>query len=331
MKEIDNGQIERYSETSGTLAGHREKGFIRCSGELFGDLIYELRNNPNSSYVTYMNDVIRDGYNPKYLSVLRISSTIGELSVRETLCGKILNFFEAPVTFDKFVTIDGKDYMLSVDFIGKDEEFETLIDLMIEQNNYNSADLADFDKVCLAKNVFRFDFLCDQSIDMIRTALKSVRENLGDCYNFEEMENEFIENYIYSYLIRRHLFADSDFFFNNVGVLVNKENKTFRMAPNFDLELSSMFMLNEKYLIDDISFVIQKYPHIASKFYEKLKYLTIPTENIFGERKSKFEELIEESVEGDNALKDKLTTKLKGNVLKAKEVAGDILSKNCMF
>ena len=38
------------------------------------------------------------------------------------------------------------------------------------------------------------------------------------------MENDFIENYIYSYLIRKHLFADSDFFFNNIGVLVNKEN-----------------------------------------------------------------------------------------------------------
>ena len=52
------------------IEGCHSKEFVRMAGDYFQDLYEELRNNPNSSYRTYMNDVIRSGYDPKHLSVL---------------------------------------------------------------------------------------------------------------------------------------------------------------------------------------------------------------------------------------------------------------------
>lgn len=330
VKKIDKSQIEKYSTVYGNLDGHREKEFVRCTGDVFGDLFYELRNNINSSYVTYCNDVIKEGYNPQYLSVLKKSANMRETEIREILCGKILNYFELPVVYDTFVKIDDEDYMLSVDFISSGEEFTTLIDCIVERN-YKNYEINDLDKVCLAKNIFRIDYLSDELIDMINLALESVREQLVDCDNFDELKSEFIENYIYSYMVRKYLFADSDYCFSNIGILINKENNSFKMAPNFDLESATMLTINDDYLRKDFDFVVQYFPNIAIKFYNKLKYLLIPTESVYDDGKSKFEQLVDESVDGDNIIKECLMANLRSNITRAKVIAGEELGMRCMF
>jgi hypothetical protein len=92
-----------------------------------------------------------------------------------------------------------------------------------------------------------------------------------------------------------------------------------------------MLITNEEYLTNDIRYVIRNYPNVAARFYEKLKYLIIPTEQIFGERKSKFDELVESSVNCDQYLKDLISTKLKSNIFKTKEIVGNELGKSCIF
>lgn len=311
--------------------GHRKKEMIVCPGELFGELIYEIRSNRDCGYTTYLNDAIKGGLKPSYVLALKKGDNIDEMAIREVFCSKVLNYFSSPVAYNKVVNMNNEQLLVSVNFVGDDERFMTLLDGVVESQNYNVQDLTEFDKVSLAKNIFTFDFLCDSAIEMIGSGLNGVKKQLGECENFDKLKNDFIEDYIYSYLIRKYLFYDSDFYFQNVGIIMNDKDKTFRMSPNFDFELSSMLITNEKYLANDIKYVIQHYPHIATKFYEKLKYLIIPTENFFGPNKSKFEEMIDESVYGDNRLKEILMTKIKGNILRTKEIVGDELGKSCIF
>ena len=51
------------------LTGLRKKHFARCSTKLFNELINELQNNKDCGYVTHINNVVKDGYVPKYISV----------------------------------------------------------------------------------------------------------------------------------------------------------------------------------------------------------------------------------------------------------------------
>ena len=325
---VDN--IDNFKVTK-KLEGHRQKEMVVCPIELFGDLIYEVRNNAECGYDTYLNDVIKGGNAPKYIVAVKKGAEVDETVVREVLCSKIMNYFSSPVAFNKVAEINGEESLISVNFVGEGEEFITLLDGILIEQGYDGNNMTQYDKVSLAKNIFTFDYLCDSAIDMISRGLEGVRKGLGDCEDFEIMKNNFIENYIYSYLIRKYVFYDCDFYFHNVGILTNKEEGTFRMSPNFDFEFSSNLITNDKYLINDIRYVIQHYPNVAIRFYEKLKYLIIPTEQFFGEKKSKFDEMIESSVNGNNEMRDNLSTRLRGNIIRSKEIVGNELGKCCLF
>lgn len=324
------GYVDNLKSTE-KLEGHREKELVVCPVELFSELICEVRYNNECGYDTYLNSSIRSGEWPKFIIAVKKGTVIDEMVVREILCSKIMNYFSCPVAYNQAIEMKGEESLVSVNFIGEGEDFMTLLDGVLKEQRYSDDKLTQFDKVSLAKNIFAFDYLCDEAIYMIGSGLDGVRKELGDVENFDQMKNRFIEDYLYSYLIRKYLFYDSDFYFHNVGVLINKENGTFRMSPNFDFELSSMLITNERYLTYDIRYVIKNYPNVATRFYEKLKYLIIPTEQLFGGRKSIFDEMVDGSVNDAQYLKDTISSKLKGNIFRTKEIVGNELGKSCMF
>ena len=75
VKEVDINKVEEYHDTShsakDSLVGIRDKKFVRFESDVFQELIDEIINNPNCHYVTYVNDLIKSGYIPKHVSVLK--------------------------------------------------------------------------------------------------------------------------------------------------------------------------------------------------------------------------------------------------------------------
>ena len=74
IKKVTEKEVEEYAPTEEDdyepINGERTKRFVRFSSDLFQDLIDELKNNPDCCYCTYVNDLIRGGYTPEYISVL---------------------------------------------------------------------------------------------------------------------------------------------------------------------------------------------------------------------------------------------------------------------
>ena len=74
IKNVSLDEIDEYSQQKSAydneLSGQRQKRFIRLSSDVFGELIDELKNNPNCAYKTYINDLVKEGYVPKAVSVI---------------------------------------------------------------------------------------------------------------------------------------------------------------------------------------------------------------------------------------------------------------------
>lgn len=261
---VNKNQIEEYDSIKpftdeDYLTGSRYKFFVRCSSKLFKDLIKELRDNPNCSYETYMNDLIKSGYTPKFISMLKKEeNTImmgydkdGIEHFRDVCASRILNFFECPTTYEKLLNIDGENYCCSVDFSRRGEDF------------YSFARLVGLGEDNLVENI---------------AYLKVMLDNLtweNKIRNFCEMRDKLFEDYAYSFLIRRYVLADSDSWFNNFGIIINTKNKTFRMAPNYDFEycFDNVDTTNKDYLHKmlnkDLNLLQQSYPNVYKKFITK--------------------------------------------------------------
>ena len=269
---LKNGQMQEYNEIIGEeLLGHRRKKFVRCDSDVFSHFLNEIRTNSNCSYDTYINDLVKEGYTPKYLSTLikRTEERRPEI-VRELFCGRIVNFFELPVTYDTLIEIDSKPHVASLDFIRPGEEF-------MEMGEVIEAYLGvDEDASALDDIYYNFESSNSGLIGLvgtIRDSLDNWEGGVRDFPDYEKMLNDCIENYVYCYLVRAHFLCDTDFYIANYGLLINWEEKTFRPAPNYDLELASFDLLDENQMERDLRFVRDFYPHIAEKFYEKLRAL----------------------------------------------------------
>lgn len=255
---------EKPENEHGFLRGYRSKRFYRFSSRLFSDLINELQNNPNCSYGTYVNDLIKSGYIPDYLSVVAkedkrfreggFSLNIGGL--REVCASRILNYFECPTIYETYLKVEdgnilnnSKNICCSVDFNNYGEDLNLVHGFM---RNY------DFGAGELETVI--------PTIEKIFERWKLEEDHRED---YEDMKNKFIEDYVYSYMIRRFVLKDGDFWLNNVGIIFNKEDKTFRMAPNFDFEYCFDEFdgwYNIKSFLKNLKYIKEHYPKVYTKF-----------------------------------------------------------------
>ena len=85
----------------------------------------------------------------------------------------------------------------------------------------------------------------------------------------------FMEEYIYSYLVRKLVLQDGDYGFHNLGIIHNKKENILYMAPNFDFEYA--FLIDDykenasanRYIIDTFKYVKKYYPKVYEKFSDK--------------------------------------------------------------
>ena len=259
--------------------GSRYKKFRVYPIKYFQELVDEVKNNPYTSYVTYLNDLILSGYSPQYVYGLEKFSYEEQSNISETVSSRIMNYMQSPVTYQMY----GKRYFKGSE---KTQEFpdETFsVSVNFSQDGEIFIELSDIIEPC------KYDkFYIIKIVEAIKEELYKWYESKDgfegtklDNPEYKTIINKYVEDFLYAYLIRRFLLNDSDFSIYNSGIIVNPEKGELRMAPNFDMENSFKTSNN---LIDEadqelMSYVYKRYPHIIQKFENMLRGLSIPDES----------------------------------------------------
>ena len=246
------------------LVGQREKEFFRINPDFLSPYFEELKTNPNSSYITHVKDFIENDYTPSYVSAMiksinedHFTQTLHadkELIYSEILGCQILNFYECDTVYNQAIMVEEREEqrykVLSIDFVSYDEELLTFADL-------------------------NCDFI-GPIVDNVRQIRYELDGSLFDKYSEEEKE-KVLNDYAYSYLIRRHILKDTDFFHTNSGILVGE---TLRHI-NFDYEycLSSDEVRGTS-LKENLSYCRNRFKDAYYKFIEKTRILYEVLNNI---------------------------------------------------
>lgn len=268
-------QVEEYTRESfpfqDSLSGVRRKKFVRCSSDIFSDLITEIQTNPKCAYDTYINDLIKEGYVPNYLSIIKKQTNSlvktydksGLWHLKDVCASRILNYFECPTTFDVYLYFEDNNnlcslYSCSVDFNRQNEDFY----------------------------MFQGFRGLQEYIFALRPALRTIEEILKDFIREIEIEDknpnfdtrqtikQIKEGYVYSWLVRKCLLCDNDYGTHNIGIIHDLENNTIRLSPNYDFEWCFAPKLYDRIKDKDreseLDFVAYQYPDLYDKFCTKL-------------------------------------------------------------
>lgn len=247
-----------YSER---LVGMHEKKFVRFSSDFFGDLIENIRDSENPCYQTYMNDIIKEGYTPKYLSVLMKynDKNTKYIIYNEYLASKICNCMGVPTSYNQLYKKDDKLYLLSVDFLKPDERILDINDLIFEIKGDN-----------MNFNIYddTYDYLSSQIFELSQVIrMNKIRGGGRYAWNFDE--GKYYRDYVNMFLTRCFLLGDMDFFAGNVVNILDNENN-MHLGPAFDCEFTfGKSEIDEKDKVNLI-YAKNKYPTTYEKFCSNL-------------------------------------------------------------
>ena len=258
---VDSGSSDNL------LNGRSNKWCVRVNGKMyFSDLIQEMKRHPNSSYGTcFTKDEFLEGNIPEYFSVILKQPQDKEFRDSEVFASRVLNYFGVPVVYNRAVNKSFGErgvehFLMSVDFLQKNERFIKLCDMM------NYPELKDIKRLSVygTKNV----------VDGIVTSLEKTLSFLNLDVKKQEM-NVLKKDLVYSILVRYVLLADSDFRNGNSGFLYNVKTKSIRSAPNFDMEeifsggfVSSRGIGEDRF--NELEIIFNEYPEVFCDFVTKL-------------------------------------------------------------
>lgn len=239
----DSNLIEREPEFLGTkifdvvdgqsndnkIIGHTNKWCRLADISYIQDYILDVKNNPSSAFQScFTNEEIMNGNIPKHVSVY-IKEMVDDKRVDvEVIACFIMNYFGLPTAYNTNITGikdgDGKNYLMSVDFLRKNEELVLLQDLIENRNDYFDINV---------RMLYDGDFKINLS--MIQKLLKNKLNSEDIAYTKKDID-EFMSYLVSSTLVRAFLMGDADFKNENAGIIIDKGKKTFRPVPNFDYE-----------------------------------------------------------------------------------------------
>jgi len=254
--------IQEYDESDldgeNQLIGHMNKRFVRVDTKALSKFVQELKNNPNCSYVSCANDVIKEGVIPEKISVMlktgkgnfqrrMINNGGSSLEFRESIASKLLNWLGCPTCYN-FVIIEGASaYVASVDFISANEKFYSLED---------------------------FDMRWSYDLKKMFDDLNSIIDNFDFNSDEEKLINkkQVFDDFMYTLLIREALLSDGDYHTGNIGLLYDEKNKSLKFV-NFDMEF--LFLSPNPFyrLRPAMSSIRKNYPDIYNKFLDKTRQL----------------------------------------------------------
>lgn len=238
-------QVAHYDEKiikDNQLEGQHFKEFYRIKGNCFDKLKKELFDNENCSYVTYFNKVAKEGLPLENISVLAKRIYSNDV-IREVLSSQILNAVEVPTCANIGFYESYKDaptrIVGSVDFISDGEKFLNGSDFKGEYTHFSKLE----DTV--------------QGIRKIFVTHEITKNNPA-------LLQKLLDDFVYSYLMRRLVLGDHDCHPWNCGFLVNKKEKYIKLV-NFDYENS--FLQNRIGECEDgIKFAKEKFPSVYKKY-----------------------------------------------------------------
>lgn len=207
----------RIDDRKDTLNGDNK---TVVDSKYFGELISELRNNPNCSYKTIYDDLIKSGYNPKFFSALiKDCHGVDDKVLSEVAFSRIANLLNIPTNFTVAIKNPKDDVekkylgIASIDYLEYGKESKMLCDIIPDDRllSYHSASLYDWIGY----------------IDRCIEKLSPNGVNQGD-------RDKTIKNFIKSFILRSGIFPDNDLSSYNVGLIQGKDG--IEMLPNTDAE-----------------------------------------------------------------------------------------------
>lgn len=214
-------------------------------------LVNELKNNPNCSYKTIYNDLIKkDGYTPKFFSAM-VKDCHGEYAgiTAEIFGSKMANLLEIPTNYafgiryndgEEHAYLNGKvlDYfaIASIDYVPQGKDIEMFCDFDKFDEIYKNFDF-DSKQIQVAIKQLGVNRASDETSldDWIKYINSSLENRYPDGID-KESYDKFLDDFIQSYLFRVVLCEDSDFACYNCGILTEENSNKFSMMPNTDME-----------------------------------------------------------------------------------------------
>lgn len=276
---LKDDSLEEYDDTSPKypnqiLNGIHAKKFYRCDSALFDDMFDEIRNNPDCSYVTYLNDLIKQekDYTPERVSaMIKITSDVYShfkhiknnfTSEKEVLSSRIANFLRVPTVYNKNIQFKNSSGILSVDFLKTDEN---ILDIDDDINMIESE--LDVDRPGI------FDTM---NLEQTMSRLNSVLFYYEKLYNFDHQK--ILEDILTQYFVKTYVLDDRDFGYHNIGVTCDKDNN-LRVLPMFDYEMTFSNSNNNNIYEDFRYATCLDYTSILEKINSRFKEL-VKSENL---------------------------------------------------
>jgi len=290
----DNKPFEKY-DFNEFVGGHNDNSFVLCEGDIFYQLFNEIKYNPNCSYVTYLNDFIKRYYDGEELPISNISCFKKDVDYGfiEHTVSRLANELGIPTQYSIYISGDSVEerrnkiveflnskantaklkintgYLLSVDFIGKNERFET-IESYLRKDKRSINDL---------NNVIDGDYLRKWYAEMI---IRS-DEDFVNPFNNEalsiDIRKRLFGEFLPQYFFKKYIVRDADLASSNVGIIFNTETGEYKISPMYDGEYCfhgySKLTQDQKERIqlrlqDELTFAYRLYPEIMEEFITKI-------------------------------------------------------------
>ncbi len=252
--------------------GHRSKSFMLADGDIFKPLYLELRNNPYSSYITYMNDVIKSGYDPEHLSALVYRCIPNPAD--ELFNSRLLNLFEVPTVYMQNLLHNANyNYLLSVDFVAKDEEFYSLLDLIYYASDFNTQHIVYYDFFTAMEDM-------EEPIHAALTELYAMKDLDKSDEFISSVHKDVMSSLLYQRTITKYILGLTDNESKNNGILFNTKTHIVHMAPEYDLEqmlITWTLIEDDQMLVEDLRFLKSNYPEVIKKLENTFSKVNSPT------------------------------------------------------
>lgn len=255
MKKIKKKDIQYYDEENMNLVGTTSKIFLRIDSANLQKYL-ELAIDPKTSYVTYIDDFVKENYNPdtheiplKYVSVLLKKQRYENMTdtiCKEVIGSRIANALGMPTVYNELIEYDKEHYVMSIDFVKTGQEIDSFV--LESKKDYS---VANYD---VWENLFN-------------TATVKIAEyspNLVE--NIKKLKKDFVSQFLF----RNVILDDGDLVPKNVTLIKDLKTKNLSFAPINDYEF--IFAGREE---RDFEEDVRKYiKYIGEKYPEELKEFT---------------------------------------------------------
>ena len=295
---VDSKQVGEIYYENGCIGGSLAKKFVRIDNKYIQDYI-NIVMNTDSSYVTYLDDFIKNNYSTgelplKYVSVLLKEKRNGiGLIDCEVLGSKIANLLKIPTVYNETIWLSNDKKVMSIDFVKPGNELISLKNEIYEEKKdgklgkHEVNDLKnDFfmwenliDAQLKAKNDFciwectKYSQTKKQSTnskDFNSNDIQQLADICLDDKTFRMCQEQLKKDFVAEYLLKAMILDDADFYPRNVTIIQDKLCHKFYLGPSHDFELILIPSANSNERLDfydrNIGYLMEKYPKETMKF-----------------------------------------------------------------